>query len=150
MSKESKGRSGGKQPVWDVLAGLAAAVGQVTQITALLIPFLSDRELVSRISDQVKFNRLAGTLDRDIRQMTVRYNDIRDCHRDKRGGTHNQTEWLDSINLSEQYIAWAGDFDAVVIPTFLDMLTLLKEAGANVDSLQVPTATAAVQSSPGF
>jgi hypothetical protein len=147
MSKQSKGRREETKPVWDALAGLSAAVSQVTQVTAILIPFLRDKDLMQKIADQAKFTRLATTLDRDVRQMTMRYRTISDKHAGRTGGTTNQTEWMSSIDLSEQYVAWAADFDAVVIPTFLDMVSMLTAAGADTSAITAPSATSLAQQS---
>lgn len=145
----NKQKQGGTEvpPVWDTLAGLSAAVSQVTLVTALLIPFLSDKELMSKLKneDLMRFNRLASTLERDVRRMTERFNEIYQQNRGRTGGTRDQTEWFKSIQLSEQYVAWATDFDAVVIPTFVDTLHLLQSVGADINTVSVPSATALAQ-----
>jgi hypothetical protein len=143
MNTVRRGNSQG-QPVWDSLAGLSAAVGQITSIPALLIPYLEDKALMAKLIAPEKFRRLGGTLERDIRLMTERYRAIRRQHEGRTGGTRDGTELMQSIDLSEQYVAWAGEFDAVVIPTFLEMMQLLKNSGADISSVSMPSATALI------
>lgn len=130
------------QPVWDALAGLSGAVGQVTNVTAVLIPFLQDKELIARIPDQARFNRLASTLDRDLRDMTRDFRSINSQHQGRSGTTADPTEVMRAIDIQEQYVEWASQFDDVVIPTFTDMLEMIKAAGGNIASVAVPSATA--------
>jgi hypothetical protein len=146
MNKQNQG--GTEVPlVWDALAGLSAAVSQVTLVTASLIPFLNDKELMSKLKDEalVRFNRSASTLERDVREMTLRFNEIYQQHRGRTGGTTDQTEWFKTIQLSEQYVAWAADFDAVVIPTFVDMLHMLQAVGADINTVSIPSASTLAQ-----
>ncbi len=141
MGKQNRHRTGSNKPVWDVLLGLSQAVGQVNNVTALLIPYLQDRELLSRLSDPATFNRLASRLEADIRNLTGRYNRIYEQHRCRQGQTSNPTEWMRAIDLHEQYIAWATDFDDIAIPTFMEMMDMLRQAGAsNIPSVQSASA----------
>lgn len=144
MSKQRQGRSQMK-PVWDTLAGLSGSVSRITQIPAMLIPFLRDQELLAKLADRACFDRLGATLQSDIQKMTQRLSAIKQRHEGRTGSTGNHTEWMEAISLSEEYIAWAGDFDAVVIPTFVDMVSMLQAAGANVSGIETPSATALVQ-----
>lgn len=146
MSKNAKQPNQEKsQPVWDVLTGVSAAVGQVTNITALLIPFLQDKELIGKIEDQGLFHRLCATLERDLRDMTAQYRTIYAQHEGRRGQSKNPTDVMRTIDIHQQYVDWAGSFDDVVIPTFMDMLTMIRDAGGNTDIVVVPSATAAIQ-----
>jgi hypothetical protein len=129
------------QPVWDALANLSGAVGQVTNVTSVLIPFLQDRELIGRIQDQARFNRLASTLDRDLRDMTQQLRSIQSQHDGRRGHTSDPNEVMRAIDIQEQYVEWAGRFDDVVIPTFTDMLEMIQVAGGNTAGVAVPSAT---------
>jgi hypothetical protein len=147
MSKNGKGNPEKSKPVWTVLANLSAAVGQVTNVTAILIPYLRNQEVMAKISDQPRFQRLAGTLDRDVRRMTQQYRDIQSQHSDRVGSTTNETEWMTAIDLSEQYRLWAQDFDDVVIPTFLDMVAMIQETGMDVSSIATPSAVLAANQS---
>lgn len=146
MSTKRKGSQKPKsnQPLWDILAGLSAAVGQTTQVTALLVPFLQNQELIAKIVDRPAFDRLASVLERDIRVMSQRFRAIVDQHANKTGQTANQTEWLQAIQLSEQYVEWASDFDDVILPTFSEITSMLRDAGADVTTLHAPSAAAAI------
>lgn len=132
------------QPVWDALANLSGAVGQVTNVTSILIPFLQDKELIAKVSDQGRFNRLAQTLERDLRDMTQQLRSIQSQHAGRRGHTSDPTEVMRSIDIQEQYMDWATRFDDVVIPSFVDMLEMLQNAGASTASIAVPSAAALV------
>lgn len=142
MSKNKNKRGRDKAyPVWDALMGLSAAVGQVTNITASLIPFLQDQALLDKISDRALFNRLGAALNRDVRDMTDRFRAIYNQHSDRRGQSADPTEVMRSIDIHQQYVEWAARFDDVVIPTFMDMVTMLREAGADTRGINVPSAS---------
>lgn len=143
MGSNNRHRKRPSKPVWDVLLGLSQAVGQVNNVTALLIPYLQDRELLGRLSDPAAFNRLGGRLEADVRQLTARFNAIYNQHSCRQGQTADPTEWMRAIDLHEQYIAWATDFDDIVIPTFAEMMEMLRQAGAaNIAHVQSAVATA--------
>lgn len=141
MGKNSKRDHDNGKAVWDVLLGVAASVGQTTNIPAILIPFLQDKELIAKISDQSRFNRLANTLNGDMRMLSAQFKGIYDQHVNRHGVAKNPDEWMSAISLHEQYIAWASTFDDVVIPTFLDMLSMLQAAGADTTQVQAPSAS---------
>jgi len=140
MSKKSNRGPEKSTPVWDALANLSGAVGQVTNVTSLLIPFLQDKELLAKIQDQARFNRLASTLERDLRDMTQQFRSINSQHAGRYGHTSNPTEVMRAIDIQEQYVEWAARFDDVVIPSFTDMLEMLQSAGANTASVAIPSA----------
>ncbi len=145
MGKNRKSNPDTSKPIWDALLGLSAAVGQVNSLPSMLTPFVTDKELVAKISDRERFYRLVGTLDRDLRQMTGRYRSIYERHSNRHGGSADSTEWMQAIDLHELYVAWAADFDDVVIPTFMDIMKLFVEAGADTSGVHVPSASAAAQ-----
>lgn len=140
MSRNAKHGPGKSQPVWDVLAGISGAVGQVTNITALLIPYLQDKELMGKIEDQRCFHRLATTLERDLRDMSAQFRSIHSQHSDRRGEEKNPTEVMRAIDIQEQYVEWSARFDDVVIPTFMDMLQMIQAAGGSTGGIAVPSA----------
>ncbi len=143
MGKNNRHRTGPNKPIWDVLLGLSRSVGQVTNVTAMLIPYLQDRELLSRLKDPAAFNRLGSRLDSDIRNLTLRFNIIAKQHEGRQGQTADPTEWMRAIDIQEQYIAWASDFDDIAIPTFTEMMEMLRAAGAkNIVQMQSATALA--------
>lgn len=144
MSKNSKSGPKKNTPVWDALANLSGAVGQVTNVTSLLIPFLQDKELIAKIADQSRFNRLASTLDRDLRDMTQQFRTIQNQHSGRHGHTSDPTEVMRAIDIQEQYVEWAGRFDDVIIPTFSDMLEMIQGAGGNTAGVYAPSAASAV------
>lgn len=145
MGKNSKRDKENDKAVWDVLLGVAASVGQTTNITAVLIPFLQNKELIAKIIDQARFNRLAGTLNNDMRMLSGQFKTIYDQHSDRRGSAKNPDEWMSAISLHEQYVSWASTFDDVAIPTFLDMMSMLQEAGADTSQVQTPSASNTVE-----
>ena len=148
MGKNNRHRTRPNKPIWDVLQGLSQSVGQVTNVTALLIPYLQDRELLSRLSDTAAFNRLGTRLESDIRNLTLRFNIISNQHAGRQGQTADPTEWMRAIDITEQYIAWATDFDDIAIPTFREMMEMLRQAGAkNIVDIQSASAIAQQYSS---
>ncbi|QVD49163.1 hypothetical protein LUCX_93 [Xanthomonas phage vB_XciM_LucasX] len=122
-------RSQNDQPVWDVLNGLSAAVGQCTQIPGRLIPYLSDKTLLSKISDLGRFNRLASTLRNDIRRLTDQFLSIQQQHAGRTGNVASQDDLMVSIQIHQNYVEWAATFDDVVIPTVMDMFEMIQQAG---------------------
>lgn len=141
MGKNRKRSPDTSTPIWDALLGLAASVGQVNNITSMLVPFLQNAELLNKLSDRERFMRLASTLDRDLRQMTSRYQAIYSQHADRHGSSADANAWMQAIDLHEQYIAWAADFDDVIRPTFFDMMSMLADAGADTSQVSVPSAS---------
>lgn len=148
MSKHGKGSPQKNMPVWDVLSGFSAAVGQMTNVPALLIPYLGNRELIDKIGDRARFFRLSAILENDVRRMTQQYRDIRSLHDGRRGGTTNEREWMQAIDISEKYRGWAQDFDDVVIPTFSDMLAMILEVEPSARDITVPSAVAVTEQFP--
>ncbi|WJJ54900.1 hypothetical protein [Xanthomonas phage RTH11] len=144
MGKSNKRSQGQSTPVWDVLLGLSQAVGQLTNIPATLIPYLRDQEVVQKISDQPRFSRLAVTLEQDIRALTQRFRDIQVQHIHRKGAAIGGDALMQSINLHEMYVAWAADFDDIIMPTYADMVTMIANTGANIDTT-LPSATGITQ-----
>lgn len=143
MSKQSNRRQEKGQPVWDALNGVSAAVGNCNLILVPLTPYLQNKDWLEQIVDKPRFYRLIQTLDRDVRAMTERFRAIQAQHAGRRGQTQNPHEVLQAIEIQEQYVEWASQFDDVIVPVFSELVDILRPLG--VDDLNVPSASAAVQ-----
>ncbi len=143
MSKQRKRSQEKGQPVWDALNGVSAAVGNCNSILMPLTPYLQNQELLDQISDKPRFYRLVQTLDRDVRSMTDRFAAIQRQHAGRRGHTEHPDDVLLAIEIQEQYVEWASQFDDVIVPVFMELVEILRAVGAG--NINVPSATAAVQ-----
>lgn len=143
MSKQSKRGQEKGQPVWDALNGVSAAVGNCNLILTPLTPYLQRPDLLEQIADKPKFYRLVQALDRDVRAMTESFRRIQQQHAGRRGMTKDPNEVLLAIDIQEQYVEWASQFDDVVVPVFTEIVDILRTLG--VDNINVPSASAAVQ-----
>lgn len=135
-------------PTWDVVSGLSVRLGEVLQIMPALIPILQNGEIMGRITDRPRFDRLAGSLDRDLRRLTQDYRDLRNAHAGRTGEIASPTELMQSIDLFEKYVNWASNFDDTITPTFRDMTMMLQEAGVDTSSIHVQSATLTVEQTP--
>lgn len=145
MSKNPKRGNEKSQPVWDVLAGLSAGVGNILALPSVLVPYLQDSELLGKIEDRSRFNRLGTCLERDIRSFTVEFRDLQLQHQGRSGHSKDPTEVMRTIDIHQQYVDWAFRFDDVVIPTFMDMLQMIKNAGGSTESIAIPSAARLAQ-----
>lgn len=118
MSKRNNRKQEQAPLIWDALNGVSAAVSGVSLILAPLAPYLKNKELIDKIEDKDKFYRLVQTLDQDVRAMTQSLNAIRDRHAGRTGQTQDADEIVQAIEIQEEYVQWAGDFDDVVVPVF--------------------------------
>lgn len=144
MSKPKQQVKDQGPPIWDALNGVSAAVSNCSLILVPLAPYLKDKEFLDRIEDKNKFYRLVQTLDQDLRAMTQRLNGIRDRHAGRTGQTKNADETVWAIEIQEDYVQWAGDFDDVVVPVFSKIVEMLQQVG--VSNISIPSATAVVGS----
>lgn len=143
MSRQRKNREEKGQPVWDVLRGVSASVGACNHILAPLAPYLRDNTILDKMTDKQRFMRLVGNLDRDVRHMTAQFEAIYNQHSHRQGQTTNPNDVVLAIELQEQYVDWASQFDDVVIPTFMEIVEILKSVGEGQE-LTAPSASSAV------
>lgn len=143
MSRQRKNREDKGQPVWDVLRGVSASVGACNRILAPLTPYLRDTTILDKIPDRQRFMRLVQNLDRDVRQMTQRFEAIYAQHSHRQGQTIDPNDVVLAIELQEQYVEWASQFDDVIVPVFMEIVEILKGIGEGQE-LHAPSASAAV------
>ncbi len=103
---------------WDALNAVYIAMQDFAKLPLSVSKLLRDKEAVSRVENKELLIERAQTLLSDC---TKKANDliaINATHRNRRGDPLNADDNVRCMNVHEQYLQWASDYEAVVYPTF--------------------------------
>ncbi len=133
-------------PVWNALVSVSHSVAEVTKLPALVIPYLQNAELMAAVPDRPALDNLLNRLAGDVQDMSAKLRAINEQHQDTRGPKDDPDTLMRYIQIHEQYMAWAGEYDDLVMPSFTAILEIFEAAGADTISLRsTSTATAIVR-----
>lgn len=127
--------------VWDSLNSMHTELTKYSLAPALVAPLLRNREVVAKVADKQALLQNAELLGKDVTEFSTRLKSIHAEHAGRTGSSANADEQCAAIQTNEKYLEWIGSFDAVVMPTVLNLMGQLEQAGANLDEFQFKSPT---------
>lgn len=137
-SDNSQGHGPEQTPAWDALAGLSSAAGQLLHLPSILIPFLRDEKVMESVGDKGRLQSLMKLIKQDVEQFSHSYGHLRNRHSHRSGEDTGSDDLMDSIQIYQDYVDWGANFQELVMPNVVDLLELLRLAGADVSRVQFP------------
>ncbi len=121
---------------WDALNMLYQEVLVYNLTPASLVPHLRNRELLAKLQQLGRLQEVvqnAQILERDVRAFRERLSGIYAQHQNRTGSSIDADDQLAAIQVWEQYTQWGASYEQVVIPTIINILEPLIDAGAALD-----------------
>lgn len=140
-SDNSQGPRPEQTPAWDTLAGLSASAGQLLHLPSILIPFLRDEKAMESVTDKGHLKSLMKLIEQDVRQFSRSYDQLRQRHSHRSGAETDANDLMDSIQVYQDYVEWSASFQELVMPNVIELLEVLRAAGADVSHIRLPQPT---------
>lgn len=106
-----------------------------------LVPFLRNKDLTSKLKDPAEVTRLVQIAQNDTFALLEKLRKIRASYNSKSGAAKSEDELFNMIEVSEEYVEWAYQYDSVVLPNLNKIFDIFIEAGADLDRGQVGSAS---------
>lgn len=121
---------------WDALNAVYVAMADFAKLPLSVSKILRNEAAVGRVENKELLIERAQTLLSDC---TKKANDlvaINATHQHRRGAPLNADDNIRCLNIHEQYMQWASDYEAVVYPTFIAITEQVGDA-AGIDFMKM-------------
>lgn len=113
---------------WDVLNDLHGQCVKLLVSHTLTRTILADKELYTCFKDTAAVVANIRLLAKDITDHTQHLADIYAKHSNRTGGERNPDEGMTVIELHEAYSAWMTAHDALIMPTWMEIMDAVAHA----------------------
>ncbi len=118
--------------VWDDLEAKRQVCLQMLLSPSLLLPILRNKEIEAKIDNVNNVNILASLIAKDLLKFQLYHERISARHAGKTGGSMDPNDHMEAVMLFNEYVTFAEQFQANVIPNVQSLSEILARAEAKV------------------
>ena len=128
---------------WDDLQNIfnqaVRSLASVAGTSAAIRTITNNKELLSHLTNTQRFTDVTTVFARDMTLFNNKLNAIQVKHAGKTGEAVETDDFFDAAMIGQEYHAWMGEFDSVVVPLASEILSTVDTAVASFNAASVKT-----------